>query len=345
MERGLALFLLLLSVPVLVLVGLGVFFADGRPIFYSGSRLGRRKKVFSMLKFRTLAVGAQQVTGARLFDHSFRELPIRAGKFLRDTRVDELPQLLNVVRGEMSFVGPRPERPEVYEEQCWKIDGYDLRFSVRPGMIGYSQLFTPHGTHKRYRALIDNAGIRRRKSGFGDLAVVAYTVVTVLRKIVACGARHLREALIQARLRGLFRQKRRLRRIRPQYASAFIVPARNGGSPRRAALIDINEEAVLVRCCDDLGDGMGAQIRLEIDLPPHPRAHGGRRIRSASFKGYITHRRTNEAGQFYVLRLRPMTPRSDYILHQYFLRSSLAPPPSLREPKAPAGRNGSFVHA
>ena len=336
-ERGFALLLLLVSLPVLLLVGLIVFFSDGRPILYRGRRLGHRKRSFTMLKFRTLVVGAERVTGARLLDHSFHDLPIRAGKFLRDTRVDELPQLLNILRGEMSFVGPRPERPDVYDEQCRLIDGYDLRFSVRPGMIGYSQLYTPHGTHKRYRALIDNAGIRKRTGGFDDFSIVAYTAYVVLRRVVYSGIRHIREDLLQSRMRGLFRQKRRLRRFRMHESVVSIVPAGGEGTPRRATLVDINEEAVFLRCPEELGEGMGAEVRIEVELPCNPIMNGARRIRSATFKGYVTHRRTSDAGQGYVMRIRPMTPRSDYMLHQYFLRTSLAPPPSTSR-RAPAQR-------
>ena len=104
-----------------------------------------------MYKFRTLPVGAQKKIGSKLLSFRHCKLPFFS-KFLRDTRLDELPQLFNIMKGEMDFLGPRPLRPEIYDHMCKGITNYDLRFNVRPGLVGYSQLFTPHSSPKRIRA-------------------------------------------------------------------------------------------------------------------------------------------------------------------------------------------------
>ncbi|NOT28893.1 MAG: sugar transferase, partial [Planctomycetes bacterium] len=181
-ERALALVLLLLALPMLGLLALFVLAADGWPAFYSGERLGRGRRPFTLYKLRTLKRGAEKVVGGGLLGHK-QELVIRGGTFLRDTRLDELPQLWNVVCGDMALLGPRPERAEVYRAQCAAIPGYARRFDVRPGLIGVSQLFTPHATDKRYRTLLDNHAIRRGNRLGSGLVVIAFTVWAVAARV------------------------------------------------------------------------------------------------------------------------------------------------------------------
>ena len=136
--------LILLSLPVFIIAPIIIKLVDKGPAFYAGSRLGKNKKEFIMYKFRTLAVNAEAQIGASLVSTSNLKLETPIGKFLRETRLDELPQLINVLKGDMDIIGPRPERQVVYDEMCKQIPWYDKRFAVRPGVIGYSQLFTPH---------------------------------------------------------------------------------------------------------------------------------------------------------------------------------------------------------
>ena len=151
----LALFILMLSSPLFILLALLIKFDDGGSIFYRGVRYGYGKKLFTIYKFRTLVPNAEKIIGARVLQ-SGEGLETRLGKFMRDTRIDELPQLFNILNGSMAFIGPRPERPAIYAKLCRDIKGYDKRFAVKPGIFGYSQLFTPHGTSRRMRAYIDN---------------------------------------------------------------------------------------------------------------------------------------------------------------------------------------------
>ena len=162
-ERLIAAIFLLISLPLLIVVPIIIKLQDGGPVFYISRRMGKDTQLVKMYKFRSLAPQAEQKIGAQLLHHSHAmETPI--GRFLRDTRLDEIPQLLNVILGHMQFWGPRPERPSLYAEHCAQIPGYDRRFLVKPGLFGYSQIFTPHSTPKRIRTLIDNRNINSGKS-------------------------------------------------------------------------------------------------------------------------------------------------------------------------------------
>jgi lipopolysaccharide/colanic/teichoic acid biosynthesis glycosyltransferase len=133
---------LVLLAPVLAACGLAVF-ASGRPVLYRGPRVGRAGAVFRMYKFRTLRPDAEQRLGAYLGEEltrrTERELT-SVGKALRATKLDELPQLYNVLRGDMSLVGPRPIRPPFFVELCAEIPAYWQRLVVRPGVTGLAQL-------------------------------------------------------------------------------------------------------------------------------------------------------------------------------------------------------------
>jgi lipopolysaccharide/colanic/teichoic acid biosynthesis glycosyltransferase len=135
--------LLLAALPLLAACGVAVLASGGAPILYRGARVGRNGEIFAMYKLRTLRAGAE----ARLGPYYGEELTLRTeaeltlvGRALRALKLDELPQLVNVVRGDMSMVGPRPIRPTFFEELCETIPAYWQRLVVRPGMSGLAQL-------------------------------------------------------------------------------------------------------------------------------------------------------------------------------------------------------------
>jgi lipopolysaccharide/colanic/teichoic acid biosynthesis glycosyltransferase len=133
---------LVVLAPVLVLCALAVL-ASGRPVLYRGARVGRAGRVFSMYKFRTLRPGAELRLGPFLGEELTRLTAgerTRTGRVLRALKLDELPQLYNVLRGEMSLVGPRPIRPLFFVELCADIPAYWQRLVVRPGITGLAQL-------------------------------------------------------------------------------------------------------------------------------------------------------------------------------------------------------------
>lgn len=149
-ERILAIIIILGLSPVFVLVAALVLAVQGRPVFYSGERIGRHGRAFNIKKFRTLAVDAESrlrgtVLGAR------SNLETQLGRYLRVTRIDELPQLWNIAVGEMSFFGPRPTRRAVLVEQGGSIAGVLAAPPFKPGLIGPVQLYMPHGASKRIR--------------------------------------------------------------------------------------------------------------------------------------------------------------------------------------------------
>jgi lipopolysaccharide/colanic/teichoic acid biosynthesis glycosyltransferase len=149
-ERILAIAIMLALLPLFLFVTILVFAIQGRPIFYSGERIGRRGRSFNIKKFRTLALDAEsRLHGTVLGARSNLETPL--GRYLRVTRIDELPQLWNIAAGEMSFFGPRPARRAVLLEQGGSIAGVLAAPPFKPGLIGPVQLYMPHGASKRIR--------------------------------------------------------------------------------------------------------------------------------------------------------------------------------------------------
>jgi lipopolysaccharide/colanic/teichoic acid biosynthesis glycosyltransferase len=137
-----ALFLLVAS-PLVAAIAVATLVTTGRPVFYRGERVGRGGRVFTMLKFRTLRPGAEARLGPYLGEELVartRAEETRFGRWLRATQLDELPQLVNVVRGDMSLVGPRPIRPIFFEELAHGLPAYWQRLVVRPGLTGFAQV-------------------------------------------------------------------------------------------------------------------------------------------------------------------------------------------------------------
>jgi len=139
----LSLVFLVLTLPFALLIGLALLLTSGRPILYRGERVGRGGRVFTMLKFRTLRTDAETRLGPYLGDELVRRTheefaPI--GRRLKATQLDEIPQFLNVLRGDMSLVGPRPIRPRFFEELAHELPAYWQRLVVRPGLTGLAQV-------------------------------------------------------------------------------------------------------------------------------------------------------------------------------------------------------------
>jgi lipopolysaccharide/colanic/teichoic acid biosynthesis glycosyltransferase len=134
---------LLVSLPVTLPIALAILASSGPPLFYRGERVGRGGRIFTMLKFRTLRRGAEErlgpYLGAELVERTRAETT-RIGRWLRATQLDEIPQFLNVLRGDMSLVGPRPIRPRFFEELATALPSYWQRLVVRPGLTGFAQV-------------------------------------------------------------------------------------------------------------------------------------------------------------------------------------------------------------
>jgi lipopolysaccharide/colanic/teichoic acid biosynthesis glycosyltransferase len=134
--------LLVLTSPILIISAIGVMLSDGAPVIYRQERLGRYGQPFELFKLRTMKQrpNRREPTFAEVNDPRVTGI----GRFLRRWRIDELPQLLNVLRGDMSLVGPRPERPDVAARFERKIPFYAYRYSVRPGLTGWAQIHLPY---------------------------------------------------------------------------------------------------------------------------------------------------------------------------------------------------------
>jgi lipopolysaccharide/colanic/teichoic acid biosynthesis glycosyltransferase len=133
---------LALLAPLWLLTALSILLASGPPVLYRGLRVGRFGRVFTMLKFRTLAKDAESRLGPYYGDELTRRTEAEVsslGRWLRATQLDEIPQLWNILRGDMSVVGPRPIRPSFFEELSQEIPEYWQRLVVRPGLTGFAQ--------------------------------------------------------------------------------------------------------------------------------------------------------------------------------------------------------------
>jgi lipopolysaccharide/colanic/teichoic acid biosynthesis glycosyltransferase len=294
------------------------------PVFYKSIRLGKVKQPFAMYKFRTLPVGSDKKIGPKLL--SYQDLPLPDWvKILRHSRLDELPQLFNILKRDMDFIGPRPVRPEVYETHCQHIPNYDLRFTVRPGLIGYSQLFTPHSAPKRIRALLNNQMIKSDGNFLKEFYLIGLTIFLALKYLCYYIMKYGKRYYI-LKFKKKIINKRKFDRIKLKDATvSFSLKDNLGEKLFVGHLIHIDE----------------LYFKMDIDKPDRDtdKAIEGKsylmKISIHSRKGKIktakvwceVFRSCQESVQdskcMYVFRYKPFSEYNRYIIDQYFLKKSI----------------------
>ena len=176
--------LMILPFVILVVIVLGpiIYFSDKGPIFYNASRVGKDFKEFKMYKLRSMKVNAPDIRNADGSTYNSDNDPrvTRIGHFMRQSSLDEFPQFLNVLRGDMSFIGPRPGTPEIFKEEITAI--MRKHFTVKPGITGYTQAILRNSATKEQRYEND-AFYVDHLSFILDIKIIVKTVVAVtLRK-------------------------------------------------------------------------------------------------------------------------------------------------------------------
>jgi lipopolysaccharide/colanic/teichoic acid biosynthesis glycosyltransferase len=178
-------FFLLVTLPLTIPIAVLNVAASGRPLFYRGERVGRGGYVFEMLKFRTLKRGAEERLGPYLGEELVRRTQAettRVGAWLRKTQLDEIPQLLNVLKGDMSLVGPRPIRPRFFEELAADLPAYWQRLVVRPGLTGFAQIRRGYETSMAEKLAHDLEWIADRSVRL-YLRTLCTTALRILRQV------------------------------------------------------------------------------------------------------------------------------------------------------------------
>lgn len=178
-EAAFAIFLLALFAPIMIVVAAAIKVSMGGKILYSQTRVGKDGKNFSIYKFRTMIENAEAKTGAVLASKNDPRIT-SLGKFLRASHLDELPQLLNVLKGDMSFVGPRPERPEFVEVYEKEIVKYTRRREVKPGITGLAQICLPYDATASEKIQYDVYYIDQRHSVVFNILISYYTAIKMV---------------------------------------------------------------------------------------------------------------------------------------------------------------------
>ena len=175
----LSVLLLIAASPFMLLTALAIKLYDHGPVFYSQVRCTKGGKEFAIYKFRSMIVDAEKKGGVQLAkEHDERITPV--GRVIRAARIDELPQLFNILKGDMSFVGPRPERPELIKEYSQEMPEFVFRMRVKAGLTGYAQVYGKYNTTPYDKLKLDLFYIENY-SFWTDMKLILMTVKTIFK--------------------------------------------------------------------------------------------------------------------------------------------------------------------
>lgn len=279
--------LLVLALPVAGLIALLLLLTQGRPVLYRGDRVGQHGRLFGILKFRTLdTAAAARLTRDRVLPNgSGLETPL--GGFLRETRLDELPQLLNVIAGDMNICGPRPVRPEIAEMQRAGIRNYDARFEVKPGLLGPAQALMGHGTPKAVRARLNAALCRAEVSYRRELGMMFIVPACMFAR--SC-------ALLLARLAARAGLARNPQAAGDLAAKAGVSLQYRCAAGQRHQVLRIDDAHLVLDGCCAAGPGVviitlpgGLKRRARVTAAAAPQAAGPGALRYSPASDYAHH--------------------------------------------------------
>lgn len=171
----------IIASPFMLVTALAIKLYDGGPALYKQKRLTKDGKEFYVYKFRSMIVDAEKNSGARLSSGENDDRITKVGKIIRAIRFDELPQLFNILKGDMSIVGPRPERPEIAEQYYEELPEFKYRLKVKAGLTGYAQVYGKYNTTPKDKLKLDLMYINNY-SLYLDLKVIFYTVKILFMK-------------------------------------------------------------------------------------------------------------------------------------------------------------------
>jgi len=172
---------LVVSLPIWLLIAVAIKLEDGGPVFYVQERVGKNGQLFKVYKFRSMIPDAEKDVGAVWACENDPRIT-KVGRVLRATAMDELPQLWSIFKGDMSFVGPRPERPQLVEEFTKEIPSFVERFKTQPGLTGVAQVYGKYDTPPRHKLKYDLFYIRRRSFALDMQLILFSLLITLLGK-------------------------------------------------------------------------------------------------------------------------------------------------------------------
>jgi len=178
-EKILGTILFILCIPLMLIIFLSIKWSMGGDVFYLQDRVGKNGKIFSIIKFRTMINDAEASSGPTL--SSLNDVRVtNLGKILRASHLDEIPQLINVIQGDMAFIGPRPERPVFVEKFEQEISHYKRRREVKPGITGLAQICLPYDANAKVKLEYDVFYIENQESLLFNFIISYYTALKMM---------------------------------------------------------------------------------------------------------------------------------------------------------------------